>query len=59
MNNEPAAKAAMYRERAAEMRLLAKQLKNEHHKRLVIEAAENYEKMAETAERENASRSCH
>lgn len=56
MDDGPAAKAAKYRDRAAEMRALADQLKSEEHKRLVLKAAEDYENMAERVERETASR---
>lgn len=56
MDDGPAAKAAKYRERAAEMRALADQLKSEEHKRLVLKAAEDYEIMADRVERETASR---
>lgn len=56
MDDGPAAKAAKYRERAAEMRALADQLKSEEHKRLVLKAAEDYETMAERVERDTASR---
>lgn len=45
-------KANMYRVRADEMRTLADQLKNEEHKRLLFESAENYEKLAEIEVRE-------
>jgi hypothetical protein len=55
--NDEVGKAAKYRERAAEMRSLAGNLKNEQHKRLVLKAAENYENMAENAEQETARRS--
>ena len=51
MDNGPA-KAAIYRERASEMRSLADQLKNEHHKQLVLESAANYERMADSAAKE-------
>jgi hypothetical protein len=55
--NDEVGKAAKYRERATEMRSLAGQLKNEHHKWLVLKAAEDYEKLAERAEQEAARRS--
>lgn len=44
MNNGLAAK---YRERARELRELAATTTNEHHRKLLLEAAEKYEKMAE------------
>lgn len=56
MEDGPAAKAAKYRGRAAEMRALADQLKSEEHKRLVLKAAEDYEIMADRVERETAGR---
>lgn len=51
MDNAWTVKAAKYRNRAAEMRALADQLKNTEHKRMVLKAAEDYDKMAENAER--------
>lgn len=51
------ARAAAYLERAAELRSLANQLKSEHHKQLLRNSAEHYERMAEVeglaAERQN------
>lgn len=44
MTNESAAK---YRERAKELRELAATTKNETHRKLLLESAEKYEKMAE------------
>ena len=57
MDDQWTAKAAKYRDRAAEMRALADQLKSEEHKRLVLKAAEDYENMADRVERENAGQS--
>lgn len=41
------ASAAKYRERAKELRELADKTVNEHHRKLLLESAEKYEKMAE------------
>lgn len=40
-------RADMFRDRAGELRTLAGQLKSDEHKRLLLESAENYEKLAE------------
>jgi hypothetical protein len=40
-------KAEKYRERAKEFRELAAQTKNDSHRKLLLETAEKYEKMAE------------
>ena len=39
---------AKYRTRARELRELAATMKNEHHRKLLLEAAEGYEKTCET-----------
>lgn len=40
-------KAAKYREKAKEFRELAATTKNEEHRKLLLDSAEKYEKMAE------------
>jgi hypothetical protein len=40
---------AKYRTRARELRELAATMKNEHHRKLLLEAAEGYEKTCEAA----------
>lgn len=39
--------AAKYRERARELRELAATMKNEQHRKLLLESAEKYEEMAD------------
>ena len=39
--------AAKYRARAKEFRELAKDMKNEEHRKLLLDTAENHEKLAE------------